>query len=155
MRLRQVEGREDREVRAWKKERCLMRKWHRWIGVGAALFLLSVATTGIILQFQQFFGDDEAAREKLAVLRSAYSLDSSLSDFGLKLDQAKSSLRRQVGNAVLDNVEIALKGEHPTFVFHLAGAEPQKVVVSADSEYAQETENHSIELIRPREYPWD
>ena len=36
------------------------RKWHRWIGFPAALFLLFASVTGIILACYEFFGADEA-----------------------------------------------------------------------------------------------
>ena len=52
-----------------------MRRFHRWISLPAAAFLLSVAVSGVILQFQQFFGEDEAEREALAAAVSPYSLD--------------------------------------------------------------------------------
>ena len=39
------------------------RKWHRWIGFPAALFLLFAATTGVLVAFTEFFGEEEALRE--------------------------------------------------------------------------------------------
>ena len=41
------------------------RKWHRWIGIEAAPFLLYAATTGFILAVNEFFGAEEAERERL------------------------------------------------------------------------------------------
>jgi uncharacterized iron-regulated membrane protein len=34
------------------------RKWHRWIGVVAAPFLLYAAVTGVILAANEFFGEE-------------------------------------------------------------------------------------------------
>ena len=115
-----------------------MRKWHRWIALPFAILLLSVAVTGMILQFQQFFGEDEAQREKLADLTSAYSLDTGGADIAAKIDRARAAVAVKLGNAKLDALEIQLKGPHPTVTFHVVGAGDssggaRKLVVSADS----------------------
>ena len=39
------------------------RKWHRWIGFPAAMFLLFASATGFLLATTEFFGADEALRE--------------------------------------------------------------------------------------------
>lgn len=39
------------------------RRWHRWIGFPAALFLCWAATTGMIVAAREFWGEDEALRE--------------------------------------------------------------------------------------------
>jgi len=39
------------------------RRWHRWIGFPAFIFLLWAASTGIIVAFTEFFGEEEALRE--------------------------------------------------------------------------------------------
>lgn len=113
-----------------------MRKWHRWVSLVAAIFLLSVAITGVILQFQQFFGEDEATRERLATITSSYTLDTSLGAFAPKLAAAQAAVRAKAGGDKLDNVELQLKGEHPTFVLHIAGgaeSSNRKFVVNADT----------------------
>jgi hypothetical protein len=110
-----------------------MRKWHRWVSLLAAIFLLSVGVTGIILQIQQFFGEDEATRERLATMVSAYSLDSPLDVFAPKLAAAQAAVRAKVGSDKLDNVELQLKGDHPTFVLHTSGVKNQKFIVNANT----------------------
>lgn len=99
----------------------------------AALFLLSVGITGVILQFQQFFGEDEATKEKLATMTSAYTVDSRLDDFLPKLAKAQAAVKAKIGGDKLNGVELQLKGEHPTFVLHTAGKTDQKFVVNADT----------------------
>ena len=37
-----------------------LRKWHRWIGFPAGIFLILVSITGVLLAFNEFFGDAEA-----------------------------------------------------------------------------------------------
>ena len=110
-----------------------MRKFHRWISLPAAVFLLSVAVTGVILQFQQFFGADEAQREKLATMTSAYSLDTPAADVAAMLDRSRATARAKFGDARLDAVEIQLKGDHPTVALHVAGDSPRKLVVNAQT----------------------
>jgi uncharacterized iron-regulated membrane protein len=39
------------------------RKWHRWIGFAASVFLLYAATTGFLVAFSEFFGEAGALRE--------------------------------------------------------------------------------------------
>ena len=39
------------------------RKWHRWIGFPAALFLIHQAGTGLALAFTEFFREEETLRE--------------------------------------------------------------------------------------------
>ena len=110
-----------------------MRKWHRWIALPFAVVLLSVAITGVILQFQQFFGEDEAQREKLAGMTSAYSLDTTGTDIAAKFDRARFAAQAKIGSAKLDAVEIQLKGEHPMVTFHVVGASARKLIVNADT----------------------
>ena len=54
-----------------------MRQIHRWISLVAALFLLVVATTGVILQVQRLTGEDEDhdrdAPKALAISAEAYA----------------------------------------------------------------------------------
>lgn len=110
-----------------------MRKWHRWVSLLAAIFLLSVGVTGVILQIQQIFGGEEATKERLATTVSSYSVDSPLDAFAPKLAAAQASVRAKVGSAKLDNVELQLRGDHPTFVFHTSGVKNQKFIINADT----------------------
>ena len=36
------------------------RKWHRWIGFTAGLFLIFVSTTGFLVAFTEFFGEEKS-----------------------------------------------------------------------------------------------
>jgi len=122
-----------------------MRKWHRWIGLGAVVFLLLVGITGVILQFQQFFGSDEAAREQLASMTSAYPVSSDLTGFAPRLAKAQASVSASAGDANVDNVELQLKGAHPTFVFHTSGKINRKYVVNADTAAIEKSDDDERE----------
>jgi hypothetical protein len=39
------------------------RKWHRWIGFPAAIFLVFAAVTGVLVAVTEFFGEEERLRE--------------------------------------------------------------------------------------------
>ena len=110
-----------------------MRKWHRWIALPFAILLLSVAVTGVILQVQQFFGAEEAQREKLADMTSTYSLDTTGAEIAARFDRARSAVQAKIGSGKLDAVEVQLKGEHPTVTFHVVGQSARKLVVNADT----------------------
>lgn len=40
--------------------------WHRWLGVGAALFLLTAASTGFLLEHPEWLGDEQAVSLSVA-----------------------------------------------------------------------------------------
>ena len=48
----------------------LNRKIHRWMGIIAVIFFLSVSITGVVLQYQAIFGEEESAHEAMAEMRS-------------------------------------------------------------------------------------
>ena len=52
------------------------RKWHRWIGFPATLFLIWAAATGFLVAFTEFFGADEALREATRDLISPVNVSS-------------------------------------------------------------------------------
>ncbi len=109
-----------------------MRKLHRWISPFAALFLLSVAVTGTVLQFQKLLGGEEAEKEKLAAATSAYTLTTSLVDLPAALTRAQAAVRGKLGeDAPLDGVDVRLKGEHLSLVLHTAGKERWNFTVNA------------------------
>ncbi len=110
-----------------------MRKWHRWVSLPAAIFLLSVSITGVVLQFQQFFGEDEALREKLAAVSSSYALDTSAADISAKIERARAAVLAKHAGADLDALEMQLKGDHPTVTFHILTDSARKLVVNADT----------------------
>ena len=109
------------------------RKWHRWIGWAAAIFFVLVSVTGVILQFQQFFGAEEAQKEQLRDLTSTYTVASPLGDLQSRIARAQTAVVAVTGNAPLDRIEMQLKGPHPTITFITGGAQALKFVVSADT----------------------
>jgi uncharacterized iron-regulated membrane protein len=110
------------------------RKWHRWIGFPAALFLLFAATTGIIVAGTEFFGEEEALREATRDLASPVSLRSSPAVWTQPIARALATASQRLGNAPVDKITLEFKGDHPRvtiFTGKPTGGEDRKVVVDA------------------------
>lgn len=108
-----------------------LRKWHRWLGWAAMIFLLSVSVTGIILQGQHLFGEEEAEKERLRDTISTYTVGVALTDLPATLGAAQAAVRDVAGNAPLDRVVFNLKGDHPTIELSIGGASPTRFFINA------------------------
>lgn len=111
------------------------RRWHRWIGLPAALFLLFAACTGFLLAVTEFFGEDEALREATRDLVSPVTVAMPLNVTG-PVAQALAVVAAQSAGAPIDKVEIQLKGKEPTvtiFTGKPTGGEDRKFVVNANT----------------------
>jgi uncharacterized iron-regulated membrane protein len=78
------------------------RKWHRWIGFPAALFLLFAAVTGIVVAGTEFFGEEEALREATRDLVSPVSLRSSPAVWTEPVARALAVSSQRLGDAPID-----------------------------------------------------
>ncbi|MEO7362962.1 MAG: PepSY-associated TM helix domain-containing protein [Gemmatimonadaceae bacterium] len=110
------------------------RKWHRWIGFPAALFLLFAASTGFLVAFTEFFGADEALREATRDLVSPLTVSSAVSEWQDPLIKAFAAAHAISPNAPVDKIEMQLKGEQPTIVLFTGkptGGEDRKLVFNA------------------------
>jgi uncharacterized iron-regulated membrane protein len=111
-----------------------MRKLHRWVSLPACLFLLLVALTGVILQFQQLLGSDEAERERLATVTSSQTLTTSVTGLDQQLSCAQSVIHAALGTDVpIDAVEVQFKNTPRKLIVWTAGTEPLKFTVNADT----------------------
>jgi len=110
------------------------RKWHRWIGFPAALFLCWAATTGILVAFTEFFGEDEALRERTRDLVSPVTLASPTTALSEPIARAFREAARRFPSAPVDKVLIQLKGDQPTVTIYTGrptGGEDRKLVFDA------------------------
>lgn len=107
------------------------RKIHRWLSVIGIVFFLSVAATGIWLQIEAIFGEDEAAREAMAEITSPALLAAPLPANAVSMDMARAIILARYGNRPVASVDWVIKAPVPAYVFHLDGAKPVKVTVSA------------------------
>lgn len=110
------------------------RKWHRWIGLVAAVFLLWAAVTGLLIAFNEFFGAEEAQREAARRLVSSVTTTSDPRMWAAPVSTAMATVAKQIGSAPVDSVSVSLKGTPPTvtvYVGKLQGGEDRKFVVNA------------------------
>jgi uncharacterized iron-regulated membrane protein len=108
------------------------RKWHRWIGFPAVLFLLFAATTGILVAGTEFFGDEEARREAIRDLVSPTTLRSPPESWSAPMGRALATAATHVGDAPIDKITLEFKGDHPRvtiFTGKPTGGEDRKLVV--------------------------
>jgi uncharacterized iron-regulated membrane protein len=112
------------------------RRWHRWIGFPAVIFLLFAAITGILVAGTEFFGEEEALREATRDLVSPVTLQSPPAVWSEPIARALATAAAQRGNAPMDKIIVEFKGEHPrvsVFTGKPAGGEDRKLVVDARS----------------------
>jgi uncharacterized iron-regulated membrane protein len=110
------------------------RKWHRWIGFPAALFLLWAATTGVLVAFTEFFGEDEALREATRDMISPVSVSSASTAWSEPIARAFATAATRATGAPVDTLELQLKGPRPTvtmFTGKPQGGEDRKLVFDA------------------------
>jgi uncharacterized iron-regulated membrane protein len=110
------------------------RKWHRWIGFPATLFLCFASVTGVIVAITEFFGPEEALREATRDLVSPVTLRGPAEAWIDRLSPAFAAAAAAAGNAPVDKVTYQFKGATPTitvFTGKPAGGEDQKFVIDA------------------------
>lgn len=111
-----------------------LRKWHRWISLPSALFLLFVSITGIIVAFTEFFGEEETKREALREVISPVTTESSSQVWSGALTKAFATVKSKAPNAPIDKVTIEFKGDQPTVSVYTGkptGGEDKRFVVQA------------------------
>jgi uncharacterized iron-regulated membrane protein len=109
------------------------RRWHRWIGFPAAVFLLFAAVTGVLVAFTEFFGAEEQLREATRALVSPINTQSPTSVWSEPTARAFAAVGARTGGAPVDKVELQFKGDQPTvtlFTGKPTGGEDRKFVVS-------------------------
>src|SRR5689334_14333498 len=80
------------------------RKWHRWIGFPAAIFLIFAAITGFLVAFTEFFGADEALRERTRDLVSPVTVSSPMETWSTPISRAFAAAHRISPNAPIDKI---------------------------------------------------
>jgi uncharacterized iron-regulated membrane protein len=121
------------------------RRWHRWIGLPAALFLFFVASTGFLLAVTEFFGEDEALREATRDQVSPANVGTPLLITD-PVSRALATVATQGAGAPIDKVEVQLKGEQPTVTVYTgkpSGGEDRKFVVDAKNGTLLRTEDYA------------
>lgn len=107
------------------------RKWHRITGTIGVIFLLWAATTGVIVACTEFFGADEAERERLRDLTSTVKVDATDPAASTALGLALTGAIAKAPGAPIDRIELKLKGDTPTvaiFLGKVGGGEDKQLV---------------------------
>jgi uncharacterized iron-regulated membrane protein len=110
------------------------RKWHRWIGFPAALFLLFAAVTGFIVAFTEFFGEEEALRERTRDLVSPVTVTSPQSAWSDPVARAIATAAATVPGAPIDRITMRFKGDQQTVSVYTGkpgGGEDRQLVMDA------------------------
>jgi len=110
------------------------RRWHRWIAFPAAIFLLWAAATGAIVAFTEFFGEEEALRERTRDLVSPVTAQSPADAWSAPIARALAAVQARRPGTPVDRVEEQFKGDRPTvtvFTGKPGGGEDRKFVVDA------------------------
>jgi uncharacterized iron-regulated membrane protein len=122
-----------------------LRRWHRWIGAPAALFLLFVSVTGCLLAATEFFGEDEARREATRGLVSPVTIDN-VSEITAPVTRALATVTLQAADAPVDKIEIQYKGNEPTVSIYVGkkrGGEDRKFVINANTGQLIRTDDYA------------
>jgi hypothetical protein len=120
-----------RGKRAGGKTMNRLRRWHRWLGLAAAILFTIVAATGVWMQGEQIFGEDEAAHEALAEMVSPQRVDQPLVLDMAALERARETVAARYNGQRIAAIDWAIKAPTPAFVFHIDGADPVRVSVDA------------------------
>jgi len=122
------------------------RKWHRWIALPAVIFLLWAAATGVVVAFTEFFGEEEALRERTRDLVSPVTVQSPPAAWQEPLGRAMQAVAQRSAGAPVDKVELQFKGDQPTvtvFTGKPTGGEDRKFVVDARTGAVVSTESYA------------
>ena len=111
-----------------------MRQYHRWVSLVAALFLVVVATTGVILQVQKLTGNDADAaghgdKDRAAALTTAMPSPAYAALLGRTLDAA----RARAPNSPIASVSLKGEGDEVQGVVMLPGDPPRQLTIDARS----------------------
>jgi len=112
------------------------RRWHRWIGFPAALFLLFAAVTGFLVAFTEFFGAEEALREATRDLTSPISTSSPSTAWSESIARSVAAAQQRAPGAPIDKITVQFKGDIPTVSIYLGkpgGGEDRLLVFNAGS----------------------
>lgn len=121
------------------------RKWHRWVGFVAAPFLLYAAVTGVCLAINEFFGEEEAERERLRDVVSPVTLPVPEAAWATAMTKVMATAAAQAPGAPVDKIVIEFKGQMPTVAVYTGrpdGGEDRKIVLNAQTGDLVRTESY-------------
>lgn len=110
----------------------LMRTYHRWVSAVAAIFLLFVAVTGVVLQVQRLTGADADAN---AGKRTPSALTTAMPTpaYAALVSRTVDAARQRAPNAAITSVVLRGEGNAIQGVVQLPGDPLREIVVDARS----------------------
>ena len=121
------------------------RKWHRWIGFVAAPFLLYAAITGFCLAVTEFFGAEEAERERLREVVSPVKVPVTDSTWPGAVSKALATTAKESPGAPIDKLTVEFKLDPPTVTVYTGkpdGGEDRKFIIDARTGELLRTEDY-------------
>lgn len=112
-----------------------MRQYHRWVSILAAIFLLVVSVTGVILQVQKLTGEDADAGEHAAAPAVAGSLTTVMTavEYTALLTRTLDAARSRAPDSPVTSVSLKMDGSTVQGVVMLPGEPPRQLLVDARS----------------------
>lgn len=116
------------------------RKLHTWLGLAAAVFMVVVAITGVVLNYKKpifaalgLENEKEKMKEAAEVAgpRAELTTESGLGAGAVSVERALELARIEWGNVPLERIE--LKDEHGTLVYKIKRTEGSELIVNAMS----------------------
>lgn len=95
------------------------RRWHRWLGTPAALFMAFASITGVLVAGTEFFGEDEALREANRRLVSPVTTTTATAQWTATLPAVIAGAAREAPGAPVDRITIEFKGQAPVTTVYL------------------------------------
>src|SRR4051812_25785889 len=121
------------------------RKWHRWVAFPATVFLIWAAATGLVLAFTEFFGADEALRERTRDLVSPVTAASPAASWADPIGRAVAAVNATAPGAPIDKITTQFKGDHPTVTVYIGkptGGEDRDFIVDATTGKVDKVESY-------------
>lgn len=84
---------------------------HRWLGAVAALFLCWAGATGVVVAATEFFGADEAERERLRETTSAVTTATDAEQSLAPVRRALAAVAAAAPGAPIDSIELKWKAD--------------------------------------------
>ena len=124
----------------------LMRKYHRWVSAVAAIFLLFVSITGIVLQVQRLTGEDADADAGTREL-SALTTEMPSSAYAALVSRTLDAARQRAPSAPIASVLLRGEGSAVEGVVQFPGDPLREIVVDARSGRVVSDERHEAETL--------
>ena len=125
-----------------------MRKLHRWLSIVAALFLLVVATTGVLLQIQKLTGGDEEHEREHGEVAADLATSPTSAEYAAALARTLAAVNTRAPQAHIASVELRLAGDEPQGIVTMPGEPGRQIIVDArDGRIVRDEEHEGDSLL--------